>query len=192
MKVGTKVTYTKKGYARDFIYTMTSLTAINNLKKEEYTQRRGTVTNIEKAKCGLVTYTVTWEDVGGYFQDDTSYVQDEDIQEIEEEAPTKNQPIEETMKQETKGDYIMTKNNNFDWEVGHIGMQEFTNGSLEFQKCFGIVIKIEGDWLTLRPLNPQPSSQTFVLSVAHAKKSSLKEAFAYITATCMETWKQNQ
>lgn len=88
MKIGTKVTYTQKGYARDFIYTMTSLTAISNLKKEEYTQRKGIVTNIEKAKCGLVTYTVKWEDVGGYFQDDTSYVQDEDIQEIEEEAPT--------------------------------------------------------------------------------------------------------
>jgi hypothetical protein len=86
MQIGTKVTYTKKGYARDFIYTMTNLSEINNLKKEEYTQRKGTIIDIKKSKCGLVTFIVKWEDVAGYFEDDTSYVQDEDIQEIEEEV----------------------------------------------------------------------------------------------------------
>lgn len=90
MQIGTKVTYTQKGYASDF------LVKINNqyvnvpqrkaIKEEEYTQRKGIVTNIEKAKCGSVTYTVKWEDVGGYWEDDTSYVYREDIQEIEEEV----------------------------------------------------------------------------------------------------------
>jgi len=99
MQIGTKVTYTQKGYASDF------LVKINNkyvnvpqrkaIKEEEYTQRKGIVTNIEKAKCGLVTYTVKWEDVGGYWEDDTSYVYREDIQEIEEEV-VEEEVVEET------------------------------------------------------------------------------------------------
>jgi hypothetical protein len=81
MKIGTQVTYTQKGYARDFIYTMTNLTAINNLKEEEYTERKGVIINIEKD-----TYTVKWLDIGGYFGDDISYVYNEDIQEREEQV----------------------------------------------------------------------------------------------------------
>ena len=98
MQIGTKVTYTKKGYARDYIYTMTNLTEINNLKKEDYAQRKGIVTNIGKTKCGLITYEIKWEYIGGYFQDDTSYVQEEDIQEIEQIITHTNK--RNTMKQD--------------------------------------------------------------------------------------------
>ena len=100
MQVGTKVTYTALGYARDYIYTMTSLSEINNLKKDVYTKRKGEVVKIENTKYGFVSLTIKWEDVAGYWQSDTSFVYEEDIQEVEEEA--------EEAEEAEEGDNIMT------------------------------------------------------------------------------------
>ena len=135
MKVGTQVTYTQKGYASDFIVEINNKSVTvpqrKAIKEEEYSQRKGIVTNIEKVKCGLVNYTVKWKDVGGYWEDDESVVYREDIQEIEKEeeveekAPiTTNQPTqrgnhEHQYKQDNRPNIIPTntihpKGNNHD------------------------------------------------------------------------------
>jgi len=81
MKLGTKVTYTKKGYGRDF---RTNLTAIQNLKEEEYTQRKGVIVEILELKDGRIETTVKWEDFGGYYKNDWSLLFTDEIQKIEE------------------------------------------------------------------------------------------------------------
>lgn len=91
MQIGTKVQYTQRGYANDYIVKINNmsptLTQINNIKEEEYSTRKGVIIAITKR--GL--YTVEWENVGGFFDDNISHLYNEDIKEV-------TQPLNHTRK----------------------------------------------------------------------------------------------
>jgi hypothetical protein len=83
MKLGSKVTYTKKGYVSDFFPVEKQLEAINKVTKKEYTQRKGVIVDILELKDGRIDTTVKWEDIGGYYMQQFSAKLSDEIQVIE-------------------------------------------------------------------------------------------------------------
>lgn len=92
LKVGDRVTYTEKGFIQEYLVVdekgkniyKTSL----GLSSTVYAKRRGTVTSIVSPKKGVswTRYTVQWDDVSGYWNDESCDLDKAQIQLIKKEA----------------------------------------------------------------------------------------------------------